>query len=145
MSRCILTSCKSIALFFSNAWPRDVFPPTGTNPLMPKAFRAWATALPNAAIFLPFLLLFARSEAFLLTTLPSLFLVKSDFFKPPLVRSLPPRNTLAFAPLPLATFDTLMAFFLFILFIAFFILFMDFLLFILFIDFAMVFWGVLFL
>merc|ERR1719505_408851 len=102
---------------------------------MPKAFRASFVALPHAAIFLPFLLFFARCEAALLTTLPLLFLIKSDFFKPPPVFSLLPRNTLAFAPLPLAIFDTLMAFFLFIAFMAF----MAFIAFILFfIDFAMI-------
>merc|ERR1719188_1759699 len=65
--------------------------------------------------------------AFLLTSLPLLLLTMSDFFNPPLVFSLPPRNTLALARLPLAilltvffiAFMALIAFTAFIAFMAF--------------------------
>merc|ERR1719464_1698018 len=85
-----------------------------TKPFKPRAFLAFCTATVQ-----PWILLYAflpAALAFLLTSLPLLLLTMSDFFSPPLVFSLPPRNTLALARLPLAILLT--AFIAFIAFIA---------------------------
>merc|ERR1712176_889692 len=112
---------------------------TATKPVKPSAFLAFCTATVQ-----PWILLYAflpAALAFLLTSLPLLLLTMSDFFSPPLVFSLPPRNTLALARLPLAILLTVffMAFMAFIAFMAFvaFIAFMAFIAFIAFIADAM--------
>merc|ERR1719411_2472351 len=50
-----------------------------------------------------------RACDFLVTTLPFLLRIKSDFFKPPAVFSLVPRKTEDFARLPRAILETFMA------------------------------------
>merc|ERR1719491_585544 len=57
---------------------------------------------------MPFL---ARSEAAFDTILPSLFFFKFSFFRPPLVFTLKPCNTMTFANLPFAITDFFIAFF----------------------------------
>merc|ERR1719199_178575 len=52
---------------------------------------------------------FAAADAFLETTLPALFFMRSDFCRPPEVFALAPRNTVLFARLPLAMTDFFMA------------------------------------
>merc|ERR1712008_279641 len=86
-----LTACR-------RAWPLAVLPPTGQKPLMFSCLRQALTAAPHLAIILPFLLAAARAEAFLETTLPALFFLRSDFFRPPVVFTFLPENTEALAP-----------------------------------------------
>merc|ERR1719398_64377 len=76
----------------------------------PKAFLAFWTAVVRPLFFL------ARREAFLLTILPYLFLIKSDLFKPPTVFSLDPRKTRTLLNFP---FAILLTDFFFIAFMAF--------------------------
>merc|ERR1719326_1897856 len=78
-----------------------------TKPLMPKAFLAFATAVTQPLMKLFFL---ARRDAFLLTILPRLFLIKSALVMPVYVFSLLPRKTTARAILPLAILLTAFAF-----------------------------------
>merc|ERR1719359_1399416 len=91
-----------------------------TKPFTPSSFLAFWTASVQALMclyaFLP------AACCLLLTTLPVLLFMRSDFFRPVYVFSLPPRNTLAFIRLPFAivlTFFAFMAFMAFIAFIAF--------------------------
>merc|ERR1719369_684719 len=102
--------------FLSKACPFDVFPPIGTNPLIPSDFRAALTAFANFATFL--YASFPCAWAFLETTFPCLFLIKELLRNPPDVRALDPLNTRALAPRPFATLLTRFAFFM--AFIAFF-------------------------
>merc|ERR1719161_3365217 len=83
-------------------------------PLRPKAFLAFWTASVHFLILLFFLPI---ADCFLDTILPYLFFTKSLLVKPPMVFSLLPRKTSAFANLPLAILLTFIAFF-FIAFIA---------------------------
>merc|ERR550537_498392 len=78
-----------------------------TKPLRPKAFLAFWTAVVQPLMKLFFL---ARRDAFLLTILPYLFLIKSDLVMPPTVFSLLPRKTTARAILPLAILLTVFFF-----------------------------------
>merc|ERR1711869_103358 len=86
-------------------------------PLTPSSFLAFWTASVQALMclyaFLP------AAWDFLLTSLPLLLFMRSDFFSPLAVFSLPPGHTLAFARLPLAILLTFFAFIAFIPFIAF--------------------------
>merc|ERR1719305_1776951 len=75
----------------------------------PKAFLAFWMAVVQPLFFL------ARREAFLLTILPCLFLIKSDLVKPPIVFSLVPRKTRTLRILP---FAILLTAFFFIAFMA---------------------------
>merc|ERR1719369_1553552 len=95
--------------FLSKACPFDVFPPIGTNPLIPSDFRAALTAFANFATFL--YASFPCAWAFLETTFPCLFLIKELLRNPPDVRALDPLNTRALAPRPFATLLTRFAFF----------------------------------
>merc|ERR1719310_2209250 len=88
-------------------------------------------ALMNLYAFLP------AALDFLLTILPLLLFVRSDFFSPPVVFSLPPRKTLTFARLPFAITLTFFAFIAFIAFMAF-MAFIAFIVFMAFIASAMV-------
>merc|ERR1719253_1550816 len=76
---------------------------------MLSALRAAFVAAPHLEMVLKPLLLRARLEAFTETTLPALFLLRSLFFRPPLVFALVPRNTELFASLPLAMTDFFIA------------------------------------
>merc|ERR1719263_2294654 len=89
----------------------------GTKPFTPSSFLAFCTASVQ-----PLMCLYAFFPAaccFLLTTLPVLLFMRSDFFRPVYVFSLPPRNTLAFIRLPFAITLTFFAFMAFMAFIAF--------------------------
>merc|ERR1719158_1784856 len=77
---------------------------------MPKAFLAFWMAVVQPLFFL------ARREAFLLTILPYLFLIKSDLVKPQTVFSLDPRKTRTLRNFP---FPILLTDFFFIALIAF--------------------------
>merc|ERR1719347_935460 len=96
--------------FFSNACPCAVFPPIGQNPLIPRALRAVFVAAAYLARPLLAKAFLPASDALRETTFPVLFLIRSLFFKPPLVFALAPRNTADFARLPLAILLTLFAF-----------------------------------
>merc|ERR1719270_2459493 len=61
----------------------------------------------------------ARADAFLLTILPVLLFTNWSLVMPPLVFSLPPRNTTARASFPFAILLTFMAFLAFMAFMAF--------------------------
>merc|ERR1719225_1881683 len=82
--------------FLRSAWPFEVFPPTGTIPLIPSDLRAAATAFNHLPI--PFFAnnFFPAADLFLETTFPDLFFIRSLFFKPPTVDALLPLNTLDF-------------------------------------------------
>merc|ERR1719330_485471 len=108
-----------------SAFPCAVLPPTGQNPLMPKSFLAFLVASAKA-LNAGFMLFLARTDAALLTILPSLFLTKVAFVRPPDVFSFKPRKTWALPNLPLAILLTAR----FIAFIAFIAAFIPFTLFI---------------
>merc|ERR1711933_62863 len=57
--------------FFKRACPLGVFPPTGQNPLTPKAFLAALVAAPHLAMTFPPLDFLAAADFFLETTLPA--------------------------------------------------------------------------
>merc|ERR1719510_1407364 len=79
-------------------------------PFRPSALRAFFTAsahslaLPLAQVFM------ARTDIFFDTTLPPLFLTRSFFVSPPAVFSFRPERTEDLARVPLAIFDTTLAF-----------------------------------
>merc|ERR1740121_36868 len=114
---------RCCGLFFKRAWPFAVLPPTGQKPWTPSSFLAFFTAAPHLLITFAAFAFLARADAFLETILPRLFLTRSDFLRPPEVRSLVPLKTLDFPRLPFAIFETFMAL-LFMLFLAIFILFL---------------------
>merc|ERR1719412_1267581 len=123
--------------FAYSALPCAVLPPTGQKPLMLSCLRAALTASIHffSALFAKAFL--ALSDLFLLTILPVLLFVNVAFVKPPMVFSLAPLKTRAFASLPfpiLLVFIAFMAFMAFIAFIAF-MAFMAFIAFITFIAF----------
>merc|ERR1719359_186792 len=107
---------------------------TATKPFTPSSFLAFWTASVQALMYL-YAFLPAACD-FLVITLPVLLFMRSDFFSPVYVFSLPPKNTLAFARLPFAILLTVFFFMAFMAFIAF-IAFMAFIAFITFIASAM--------
>merc|ERR1719237_1777125 len=86
-------------------------------PSTPSSFLAFCTATVQLLMFAYFFL--PAALAFLLTILPDLFLIRSDFIRPVFVFSLEPEKTTALMCLPFAIFDTFLAFITFIAFIAF--------------------------
>merc|ERR1712046_500648 len=79
--------------FVYNALPCGVLPPTMQSHLTPSAFRAALQAIIQGFFLL-------AADCFLLTTLPYLFFMRSEAFKPLFVCSLAPFNTKAFAIRP---------------------------------------------
>merc|ERR1719265_2509044 len=88
-----------------------------TKPFTPSSFLAFWTASVQPLMFLYAFL--PAACCFLVTTLPVLLFMRSDFFSPVYVFSLPPKNTLAFARLPFAMMLTVFFFMAFMAFIAF--------------------------
>merc|ERR1719230_1324985 len=89
----------------------------GTKPFTPSSFLAFWTASVQPLMFLYAFL--PAACCFLVTTLPVLLFMRSDFFSPVYVFSLPPKNTLAFARLPFAMMLTVFFFMAFMAFMAF--------------------------
>merc|ERR1712228_11639 len=94
-----------------SAFPCAVLPPTGQKPLIPSSLRAFLHASHHffSALVANFFL--EAADAFLLTILPDLLFIISDFAKPLAVFTFVPRKTEALARLPLAILLTFIAFF----------------------------------
>merc|ERR1711934_575761 len=99
------------------AFPSALLPPIATNPFKPSSLRAFLQA--SAHFLRPLFAynLFPLAEAFLDTTLPVLFLTRSDFLRPDVVFSFRPEKTADLARLPFATILTRLAFFMPVFFI----------------------------
>merc|ERR1712190_256332 len=94
-----------------SALPCAVLPPTGQKPLIPSSLRAFLHASPHFFSALVANLFLEAADAFLLTILPDLLFIISDFARPLCVFSLVPRKTEDLARLPLAILLTFIAFF----------------------------------
>merc|ERR1711920_248537 len=109
-----------------SAFPCAVLPPTGQKPLIPSSLHAFLHASHHFFSALAANLFLEAADAFLLTILPDLLFIISDFARPLCVFSLVPWKTEDLARLPLAILLTFIAFFFMAFFFMAFIAFMAF-------------------